>query len=156
MSGIMEEIIKYIEQVKIKRSFFGFNRKDVYYKLTDMQNMFQSYCEESAEREKDLRSQIESLQQQLDQKTNKEIADECIQKANTNARLIMEQAKINAEFENLKLRQKQRAEKEKYEIWKQHTEAAGHLVLHNLKRVAAEIAALDDTLKSNMNGMKSG
>lgn len=139
----MAEITKYIEQMTIKRAFLGFKRKDVYHKIMELQNMF-------TEREGELSLQLESLQQRLSQAEAEVVdlkckldEDESIQKANTNARLIIERAKIDAELEALKLRKKQRAEKEKYEVWRQHTEVAGQEVLDDLKQVAEWIVSLD-------------
>lgn len=150
----MVEMTRYIEQMTIKKAFRGFDRVDVYNKMMDLQNMFREYSEgcdkslkekevKNLEREKELSLQIENLRQKLNEM-------ESIQKANISARLIIERAKIDAELETFKLRKLQRAEKENYERWRQHTEAASEEVLDNLKQVTECITSLEDMLKTDL------
>lgn len=193
----MEKLSEYIDQMKLKKSFNGFNCADVYKKMMDMQDIFQQYMDQYEEilseknahiselssrvhnlkenyREKLLKKDtlINGLRLKLDEKTELTIklyrelneyseqlkkykereqadldnANENIQQANATARLIIEQAKIDAEVESLKFYEKQNAEKEKYKKWRQHTETASHEVLDNLRRIEEYITKLDDKL----------
>lgn len=78
-----------------------------------------------------------------------ETTEKSIQKANTTARLIIEQAKINSELESLKFYEQRTAEKEKYKKWKLHTKTASHEILDNLKRIEEYITHLDKKLIEN-------
>ena len=88
----------------------------------------------------------EQLKKYKEQELYSENADKSIQQANATARLIIEQAKIDAELESLNFYEQQNAEKEKYKKWKLHTESASHEVLDNLKRIEEYITNLDDKL----------
>jgi len=181
----LKELTKYIEQMRFKKAINGFNRTDVFEKMTDMQNIFQQYIDqyEKILDEKDayiselsarmqnvkenykqkllkrdsiinklnreLEEYNELLKKYKDRNNDSEIAGKKIQKAHTTARLIIEQAKIDAELEALKSHERQNAEKERYRKWKLHTETASHEVLDNLKQMEKYITHLDDKLIDN-------
>jgi len=171
--------------MRFKKAINGFNRTDVFEKMTDMQNIFQQYIDQyekildekdayisdlSAKMQnvkenykqkllkrdsiinklnRELEEYNELLKKFKDRNNDSEIAGKNIQKAHTTARLIIEQAKIDAELEALKSHERQNAEKERYRKWKLHTETASHEVLDNLRQMEKYITHLDDKLIDN-------
>lgn len=159
------EDIQYIFQDYIVQYEKILGEKDAY--ISELSSRIQNARKNYRQELSDQNSIINDLKVRLDEKTettiklNQElmkhkerdrksgIANKNIQQAHITARLIIEQAKINAELEALKLQERQHAEKEKYKKWKLHTEGINNEVLDNIKQMEKYILRLNDQLTDN-------